>query len=137
MKHLAKIQSEFLKEAAVPEWWRKLTPKEQQEYIKTHPGTRLRIIYPSKEIAGMKIRKIDPRNRAETSQISDITAKKMDLIKVLGKPNYYTKEDGEGWVIDIQGTIVNIWGQDKNNNWRVSGVANTPVMDKLNKILAR
>lgn len=137
MKHLAKIQSEFLKEAAVPEWWRRLSPKEQQEYIKSHKGTRLRVIYPSKEIVGMKVRKIDPRNRVETSYIDEITVKKIDLIKVLGKPNYYTKEDGEGWVIDIQGTLVNIWGQDKDNKWQVGGVPNTPVMDKLNKILGK
>jgi hypothetical protein len=47
MNHLALIQDEFLKIAkdkiAIdPDWWKKLTPEQQREYISTHRKTKLR-----------------------------------------------------------------------------------------------
>jgi len=47
MNHLALIQDEFLKVATdkiaiEPDWWKKLTPEQQRQYISTHRKTKLR-----------------------------------------------------------------------------------------------
>lgn len=40
MKHIAKIQTEFLKESSN---WDKLSLEEQKAYLKRHPGSKKRI----------------------------------------------------------------------------------------------
>jgi len=42
MKYLALIHNEFLKFAIDPDWWKKLTPQQQNDYLKTHRKTKLR-----------------------------------------------------------------------------------------------
>jgi hypothetical protein len=42
MKHLAIICAEFLKSAVDRDWWKKLSPQEQQQYILQHKKTKLR-----------------------------------------------------------------------------------------------
>lgn len=42
MKHLASILNEFIKIAIEADWWKKLTPEQQKEYIKQHRLTKLK-----------------------------------------------------------------------------------------------
>lgn len=49
MKHIAKIQSEFLKISAIPQdtlvkaWWHRLSRDEQIDYLRKHPKSKLKV----------------------------------------------------------------------------------------------
>jgi len=66
MKHSAVIHREFVK-IAVPEWWKRLSLKEQRQYISTHPKTLLRL-YRSKD----QLRNVIKDNLKKLPFIKDI-----------------------------------------------------------------
>lgn len=115
MKHLSKIILDFAKLATIPEWWQKLSIKDQKEYIRQHPHTNLWLVYPKKEINGVKVSKIDARNSSGMSFISyakNIT--KNDILKTFGTPNAKSKKYGDEWIVRIGPHAITIYGYDNN-----------------------
>lgn len=66
MKHLAKIQSEFLKEAAN---WNQLSYEAQKEYLKQHPKSKRRLT--AKQVKEEKVQETDSDYEITEDEIKD------------------------------------------------------------------
>jgi hypothetical protein len=125
MKHLTTITQEFVKSAwSVPLWWKELSLKQQQEYKRTHPGTRLPYIYKRNEVNGVTVHRVDPKHAIDSSFVSYMKGPtKKDIVRVFGRPNAHTDKYGDEWVVRIGNVSATIYGQhgDDKNEWHIGG----------------
>jgi len=136
MKHLAVIQSEFIKEARK---WDDLSYEDQKGYLKRHPKSKRKITakpegsvksnrqirheQPNQKIVhDLNVGKVSPSNEWGTSLVSYIKGPtKKDIVNIFGNPNSKDEKYGDIWVVRIGQITATIYGGEDNGIWHIGG----------------